>query len=87
MTGGMLRGSQRLNAPCAGCGAQDGGYHVPYAHAALAEGLDMPSYRRQAASCLVAHTRACWTCTSCPACVAAEGLCRSEAHQKLCPRC
>ena len=31
----------------AGCGAQDGGYHVPYAHATLADSLDMPSYRRQ----------------------------------------
>ena len=60
VTGGMLKGLLRLTAASAGCDAQDGGYHVPYAHATLAAGLDMPSYRRQGSPlALAACAHAC----------------------------
>ena len=74
MAGGMLKGPLRLISASAGCGAQDGGYHVPCAHAALAAGLDMPSYRRQGSLFGPGsiHPRILH-CTSCPACVAPEG--------------
>lgn len=86
MTGGMLKGPLHLILASAGCGAQDGGYHVPYAHATLAEGLDMPSYRRQGSLCgpgsilpRILH------CTSCPACVAAEGSVQPRHRRALGP--
>ena len=81
MPGGTPKGLVRLTAASAGCGAQDGGYHVPYAHAALAAGLDMASYRRQGSlfGPGSVHPRILH-CTSCPACGGTRRFSAFEAH-------